>query len=105
MDEFTEIITMIALASILGLIPAYIAKRKGYNFFVWWVYGFLILIVAFIHVCFLTNKKKVEENAFNELKRYKKLLEEGIISENEYEIKKNEIKEKFEKIKTDFKEL
>lgn len=37
----------------LGLIPAAFAQRKGRNFFVWWVYGSLIFIVAMPHAFFL----------------------------------------------------
>ena len=32
-----------------GLIPAFIANSKGRNFYLWWVYGFLIFGVALIH--------------------------------------------------------
>lgn len=94
-----EIMTLLIIAILLALIPAYIAKNKGYSFFSWWVYGFLIFIVAIIHVCFIPNKKKLEENIFNELKRYKKLLEEGIIEQSEYELKISKLKNKYENIK------
>jgi hypothetical protein len=40
---------IILAAVLLGLIPAAIAHSKGYNFFGWWVYGFLIWIVALPH--------------------------------------------------------
>lgn len=36
-------------ALFLGLIPAVIAKNKGRNFLIWWIYGALLFIVAFIH--------------------------------------------------------
>jgi hypothetical protein len=36
-------------AMIIGLIPAFIAKSKGRQFFLWWIYGTLIFIVALIH--------------------------------------------------------
>ena len=34
------------LVVLLGLIPANIAKRKGADFGVWWVFGALLFIVA-----------------------------------------------------------
>lgn len=34
---------------LLGLIPATIAKNKGYSFAAWWVYGALLFIVALPH--------------------------------------------------------
>lgn len=36
-------------ALFLGLIPGFIARSKGRNFFTWWVYGVLLFLVAFIH--------------------------------------------------------
>jgi hypothetical protein len=34
---------------LIGLIPAAIASSKGYNFFLWWLYGSAIFIVALPH--------------------------------------------------------
>lgn len=34
------------LAAIIGLIPAYIAYKKGRSFFLWWFFGLLLWIVA-----------------------------------------------------------
>ena len=39
----------IILALFLGAIPAIIAKGKGRNFAVWYIYGVLLFIVALIH--------------------------------------------------------
>ena len=38
-------VTFIVLV-VLGLIPAFIAKKKGKNFFVWWFFGAILFIVA-----------------------------------------------------------
>ena len=89
-----ELLIMLFFAAILGLIPGFIAKSKGYSFGAWWLYGFLIFIVAIIHVLFIPNKKNIEQKVINELERYKKLLEEGIISEEDFEAKKEELKTK-----------
>lgn len=89
-----ELLIMLFFAAILGLIPGFIAKSKGYSFGAWWLYGFLIFIAAIIHVLFIPNKKNIEQKVINELERYKKLLEEGIISEEDFEAKKEELKTK-----------
>lgn len=89
-----ELLIMLFFAAILGLIPGFIAKSKGYSFGAWWLYGFLIFIAAIIHVLFIPNKKNIEQKVTNELERYKKLLEEGIISEEDFEAKKEELKTK-----------
>lgn len=39
----------LAVAAVLGLIPASIAKKKGRSFGLWWLYGWLLFIVALIH--------------------------------------------------------
>ena len=85
---------MLFFAAILGLIPGFIAKSKGYSFGAWWLYGFLIFIVAIIHVLVIPNKKNIEQKVINELEKYKKLFEEGIITEEEFDSKKEELKAK-----------
>lgn len=40
-------------AMIIGLIPACIAKSKGHDFIVWWVYGTALFIVAIFHAVVL----------------------------------------------------
>ena len=89
-----ELLSMLFFAAILGLITGFIAKSKGYSFGAWWLYGFLIFIVAIIHVLFIPNKKNIEQKVINDLERYKKLLEDGIISEEDFKSKKEELKAK-----------
>lgn len=97
------------IAAGLALIPATIAKNKGYSFVLWWFYGWLLFIVAIIHVIFLpdnNNENKLNYKYMNnnddklpssdklvvaELKKYKELLDAGGISEKEYEVLKNKL--------------
>lgn len=44
---------LLVFAGLLGLIPAYIAKSKGRDFGLWWLYGTMLLIVALPHAIFL----------------------------------------------------
>jgi hypothetical protein len=47
---------------LIGLIPAMIARSKGREFVVWWLYGSLIFIVALPHALLLRPElKQVEE--------------------------------------------
>lgn len=39
----------VVIAILIGLIPAAIASSKGRNFFLWWLYGAAIFIVALPH--------------------------------------------------------
>ena len=44
------------IAAGLALIPANIAKKKGHSFGLWWFYGWMLFIVAIIHVNFIPDK-------------------------------------------------
>jgi len=44
------------LAALLGLIPANIAKKKGYSFGLWWLFGFLFFIIALIVALVMKDK-------------------------------------------------
>lgn len=45
------------LAIPLGLIPAFIARSKGRNFLLWWLYGFAILVIALPHSIVIQDVK------------------------------------------------
>ena len=49
------LVSVVIFATLLGLIPAAVAKSKGREFVVWWIYGALILIVALPHALMLTR--------------------------------------------------
>jgi hypothetical protein len=52
---------VLIVAAVIGLIPATIARSKGYSFIAWWIYGAALFIVAFPHSLFLkTDAKKIE---------------------------------------------
>ncbi len=50
-------------AIIIGLIPAFIAKSKGRDFILWWIYGAALFIVAIFHAIVLkpTDNAKLSE--------------------------------------------
>jgi hypothetical protein len=47
------LIMVFPIALIIGLLPAAIANSKGHSFFGWWVYGFLLFIIALPHALLL----------------------------------------------------
>jgi hypothetical protein len=56
-----ELIQVLQLAVIIGIIPAFIARNKGENFFLWWFYGFMLFIVALPHSLWIKpDNHKVE---------------------------------------------
>ena len=38
--------------ALLGLVPAFIARRKGGSFVAWWFYGALLFPIALVHALF-----------------------------------------------------
>lgn len=93
----------------LACIPASIAKQKGYDFWLWWLYGWLLFIVAIIHItAFMPDKNNQnqsnntnnikqnnfydnEKNNVEELKKYKELLDQGVITQEEFETQKKQL--------------
>jgi MFS family permease len=41
-----DLSTSLAIAALMGLIPGFMAQRKGHSFVVWWVFGSVLFIVA-----------------------------------------------------------
>lgn len=44
-----EFAFVVPSALLLGLIPAFIAKKKGRKFMLWWIYGTCLFLIALIH--------------------------------------------------------
>ena len=102
-------ILLLAVAAGLAFIPASIAKRKGYSFVLWWFYGWMLWIAAIIHVSCIPDKNAQQapifqnnsmpycppqnavQSAADELKKYKELLNQGVITENEFQAKKEQL--------------
>lgn len=100
---------ILVIAAGLALIPASIAKRKGYSFGLWWFYGWMLWIVAIIHVSCIPDKNAQQapiyqnnsipycppsnagQSAADELKKYKELLDSGTITQEEFDAKKMQI--------------
>ncbi|MBI5810742.1 MAG: zinc ribbon domain-containing protein [Deltaproteobacteria bacterium] len=53
-ENIIWILIIILLLPIIGLIPAYIARRHGRSFNAWWIYGTLLFAVAFPHSLLLS---------------------------------------------------
>ena len=95
---------ILLIAAGLGFIPASIAESKGYSFWGWWLYGWFFFLIALIHISLLPDiskeneekskeKAALEMNAAEELKKYKELLDKGVITEEEYQEKKKQLLE------------
>ena len=113
--SFFEVFFILLAASSLALIPASIANKKGHSFGLWWLYGFVLWIVAFIHsLCLkddvaektrrneeiqklelqeIENKKMQKFLKPDLLIKYKQLLDDGVLTQEEFEKEKKKILE------------
>ena len=75
----------------------------------WWLYGWALFIVAIVHVSLIPEKKVESENIrqmsqetknivkspelkkIDELRQYKELYDEGILTSEEFEMKKRQL--------------
>ena len=101
----TLFIESLVISAGLGFIPATIAKNKGYNFGVWWLYAWMLFIVAIIHVNLIPDKtalhfpsnvqtyipSNADWSTADELKKYKELKDRGVITEEEFQTKKDKL--------------
>lgn len=99
----------LAIAAGLAFIPANIAKNKGYSFGLWWFYGWMLFLIAIIHVSLIPDKNAqqtpinaaphtpyclppdFELKILDELKKYKELMDQGVITEEEFLAKKEQL--------------
>ena len=42
----TQLIEMIVAFPVFGLVSAFFAHRKGYDFFAWWLFGTVVGVIA-----------------------------------------------------------
>ena len=95
-----DTIIILIIAAVLGLIPANIAKRKGHSFGLWWFYGWMLFIVAIIHVQFIEDYNAPKAvppfsaaSSADEIRKYKELYDNGTITKEEFEAKKKQLLE------------
>ena len=109
---FIPLVIGLAVSALLALIPATIAKNKGYRAGLWWLYGFFLFWIALIHALCLKDlmaqPQKVtvvrtipakpaapapsaNDANVKKLKQYKELLDSGVITQEEFEQKKKEL--------------
>jgi hypothetical protein len=59
MDSFDLPLLLLsaALSVVFGVIPALIARSKGRNFLLWWLYGALASPIAFVHAMLISPNR------------------------------------------------
>ena len=88
------IILIIVLAYMILAIPAYIARNKGYSFLGFLIFSIVCFPAALIVSLILDDKNiyyESESDKAEALLAYKKLLDAGAITKEEFEEKKREL--------------
>lgn len=52
---------ILIIAALIGIIPAFIAQKKGYSFGLWWFYGAALFIIALPHALIMKPAEGSEE--------------------------------------------
>ena len=84
-------IVFLIVFSCLAIIPARIAKNKGYKFWQFWLFGLFLFVPALIVAFLIQDKVTPTYSPAEELGKYKELLDRGAITQSEYELKKKEL--------------
>lgn len=103
---FLYILSALTISSLIGIIPGYVAHNKGYSFIGYWLFGWILFIPALIVTLVLPDLLAQQTyntvsmapfqtvsnfSAADEIIKYKKLLDDGIISEEEFQTKKKQL--------------
>lgn len=85
------IFTYILVGTLFGLIAGSINEGKGYSYWTGFWCGFLLGLIGIVVVCVQTDKTKVNVKGAEEIEKYKKLLDNGSITKEEFEESKKRI--------------
>lgn len=89
---FGALLCALIVLLLLAIIPARIAKKKGYSYAGFYVFGvFLWLVALIVALCLKDRRGEDAAQGANALKTYKELLDSGAISQAEFDAKKAEI--------------
>ena len=83
MEDFYTIIIILSIVVYIALaaIPATIAKDKGYQSGIFFIYGFFLWPISMIHLAFLPNK--IEQEKKDEIYECIKTIAASIAANNE----------------------
>lgn len=76
---------------VCGFVSATTGRKKGYSYGAFFALGFFLGIIGLIVSLVIQNKNAEKNTAADTLLKYKMLLNEGVISQEEFDMKKEEL--------------
>lgn len=90
--ELMFIAIPLVVSIICCVVSAGQAEKKGYSRLAFGLLGFFLGVIGLIIALLLPNRKMAESaNAADSLMKYKQLLDQGVITQEEFERKKQEL--------------
>lgn len=89
--ELIIVVACLAIPIALGIVAKNFGSKKGYSPVVCFLAGFFLSAIGLIIVLVLPDKNAAKSNAADELMGYKRLLDSGAITQEEFEAKKREM--------------
>lgn len=86
-----SIVFIIILFALLAIIPARIAKQKGYDYWTYYAFGLVFFLPALVVIMIKPDKNESKLGTADEIEKYKNLLDSGTITQDEFDIKKREL--------------
>lgn len=80
---------LLLLFALLAIIPARIAKSKGYSFGGFYAFGLFLFPFALVTAIVMRCKNDQAVSSADEIAKYKKLMDDGVITAEEFEMKKS----------------
>lgn len=87
-----NLVLVIILCAAFGYVSGRLASQKGYSYVAFALLGFVLPIVGLIISAVLPDKNaEASQSKAQQIAEYKKLLDEGAITQAEYDAKKKEL--------------
>lgn len=87
MDSYFIILLIFCL--VCGFVSANLGKKKGYSYGAFFALGFFLAIIGVVIALVVQDKRSNMADAADGVLKYKQLLDEGIISQEEFDKRKN----------------
>lgn len=91
MPELIIVAIPLLIAVLFGVLSRNFGVKKGYGAVVCFIAGFFLGVIGLVVILVLPDKNASKQNAASDLINYKQLLDQGVITQDEFDRKKDEL--------------